>query len=275
MVAERAFRRGIAGVDVAFQYDLGPRRHLQVQAHATGQLGLGAAQQAGEGVLRQGVGDRGHGAENGGRIGAQYHRHRERLARTRLLPVAEVQRAAAVRQPAHDHPIAADHLLAVDAEILPLLVRALGDHQPPGDQRAGVARPAGLDRQPAEVHVVALDHLLLTGRIADGLRRHVQHFLEQRQAIPSVLEPFGRLRLLEEGQQLADLAQLGYVLGAHAQRHPPRRAEQIGEHGYAVALGVLEQQRRAAAPQRAVADLGHLQVRADRLANALELAIAL
>ena len=38
--------------------------------------------------------------------------------------IAEVERAAAVREPAHDDLVAADHLLAVDAEVLARLVRA-------------------------------------------------------------------------------------------------------------------------------------------------------
>jgi hypothetical protein len=35
--------------------------------------------------------------------------------------VAEIQRAAAMRQPAHDQLVGTDHLLPVDAEVLPLL----------------------------------------------------------------------------------------------------------------------------------------------------------
>ena len=38
--------------------------------------------------------------------------------------VAEIERAAAMRQPAHDDLVRRDHLLAVDAEVLPRLVAA-------------------------------------------------------------------------------------------------------------------------------------------------------
>jgi len=38
--------------------------------------------------------------------------------------LAKIQRAAAMRQPAHDEFVRRDHLLAVDAEVLALLVGA-------------------------------------------------------------------------------------------------------------------------------------------------------
>ena len=69
------------------------------------------------------------------------------LARMRQAMVAEIQRAAAMRQPAHDDLVRRDHLLAIDAEVLARLARAARDRQAPGDQRARIARPAGLDRQ--------------------------------------------------------------------------------------------------------------------------------
>jgi hypothetical protein len=65
-----------------------------------------------------------------------------------------------------------DHLLAVDAQVLPLpghghaLLRPARDHQAPGDQGTRVAGPAGLHRQPAEVEsqVRASDRLAVAGR---------------------------------------------------------------------------------------------------------------
>ncbi|MCY1438214.1 hypothetical protein D9M71_544060 [compost metagenome] len=132
-----------------------------------------------------------------------------------------------------------------------------------------------LDRQLAEVDVVArLDHLL-AGRILEHLGRHADDLLEDRQLGPGVLESLGRLRLLEEGQQLADLAQLGHLFGAHAQRHAPRRAEQVTEDRHLEAGGVLEQQRRAALAQGAVADFGHFQHGGDRRLDALQFAARL
>jgi hypothetical protein len=50
---------------------------------------------------------------------ADHHRHREGLAGMRRAMLAEIQRAAAMRQPAHDQLVRAEHLLAVDAEVLP------------------------------------------------------------------------------------------------------------------------------------------------------------
>jgi hypothetical protein len=134
-----------------------------------------------------------------------------------------------------------------------------------------------LDRQAGEVHVAALLHHLLAGRRRHRLGRHVEHLLEDRQLVPGVLEALRRLGLLEEGQQLAHLAQRALPVVAalaHAQRHPLGRAEEVGEHRHRMALGVLEQDRRAAGAQHAVADLGHLEVRVDLGLDPLELAEA-
>ncbi|MNM86701.1 hypothetical protein D3C81_988610 [compost metagenome] len=149
VVAVRAFRGHFARVDHAFQDDFGGGRYLQVAAPALDQFGAVAAQQAGEGVLGEGVRHRGHGAEDGGRVSAQGHGDRERLARVLLAPFAVVQGPATVAEPTHDDLVAADHLLAVDAQVLAVLVRAAGDGEAPGDQRRHVARPAVLDRQSA------------------------------------------------------------------------------------------------------------------------------
>ena len=53
-----------------------------------------------------------------------------------------------------------EHLHAIDADVhvrrvVGLGVGRAGDHQPPGDQRRRLARPAGLDRQAAEIDVGA------------------------------------------------------------------------------------------------------------------------
>jgi hypothetical protein len=73
------------------------------------------------------------------------------------LPLAEIQRPAPMRQPAHDHFIAADHLLPVNAEILTRLVRAAsGHHQPQVISGPGILRPAGLDGQRDQIHLTEL-----------------------------------------------------------------------------------------------------------------------
>ncbi|MDT4840308.1 hypothetical protein FQZ97_741270 [compost metagenome] len=272
VVAVRAFVGHLAGMDHPFEDDLGAGRHLQLAAARLDQLGAVAAQQAGEGVFGEAVRHRGDRAEDGRRVGAEGHRHRVRLARKLLAPVAEIQGAAAMAEPAHDDLVATDHLLAVDAEVLPVLVGTLGDGQAPGDQRADVARPAGLHRQRRQVDGVALLDYFLARRILEHLGRHADDLLEDRQLGPGVLEALRRLRLLEEGQQLADLAQLADVLGAHAQRHALRRAEQVAEHRHIETRGILEQQRGAALAQGAVADFGHFQHRRYRRLDALEFA---
>ena len=117
--------------------------------------------------------------------------------------------------------------------------------------------------------------LSLPWRLAVRLRRHRQRLPVQRQLVPGVAHAARRLRLLEEGEQLADLAQAGDGFLAHAERHALGGAEEIAEHRHAVALRLLEQQRGSAAPQRAVTDLRHLQARIDGQRNTLQGAGAL
>jgi len=188
-----------------------------------------------------------------------------------LLPVAEVQRPAAVGQPAHDDPVAAQHLHAIDAQVLARLLRSLGHHQPPGNERSDIPGPAGLDRQLPEIHRLALPHQFLTGGGAAHLGRHIQHLAEHRQLLQGVLHPLGRLRLLQIGQQPTDLPQRLGGVRSHAQGHPPRGAEQVAQQRQGRALDPLEQQRRPAGPQSAVTDLGNLQVGVHLDPDALEL----
>ncbi len=262
-------------MDHAFEHDLGACRHLQVRADAFRQLGLAAAQQAGELVFGKIVRHRRHRAEDGGRIAAEHHRDRKGLAGILQAMVAEIERAAAMGEPAHDHLVAADHLLAIDAEVLPALGRPARHRQPPGDQRRHIARPAGHHRQAREVDILAFPDDFLAGCGTDHLRRHVEHLLEHRQFLPGVAQSLGRLGLLEVGEQFAHFAQRGLPVsvGAHPQGHPLRRAEQVGQHRHLAAFRFLEQQRRPTGTQHAVGDLGHLQFRIDRHGNALQFAL--
>ena len=235
-----------------------------------------SAQQPRELVLRQRVRNRRHGAQDRRRVRADRDRDRERRAGMRERVIAEVERAAARVEPAHDHLVARDHLLPVDAEVLPRLVRAARDGESPGDERRDVARPAGLHRKAREVDVGAFPHDVLARCRASLLRRHVHHLQEERpRVLPRVLEALRRLRLLEEREQLADLAQRRDRILAHAHRDAFRRAEEIAEHRNPMALRPLEQQRRPAGLQDAVADLGHLEPRVDLDRDALQLAALL
>ena len=57
---------------------------------------------------------------------------------------------------------------------------------------------------------------------------------------------------------------------AHPQRDSLWGTEQVGQYRDPIALRVFKQQRRAAGAQRAVGDLGHLQIGIYLLANAFE-----
>jgi len=163
--------------------------------------------------------------------------------------------------------ILANHLLAINAHILAVTVRAPGGDQAPGDQGAGVLRPAGLDGQIGQIYLIAFNHLGLAGGLLDHLGRHVHHLTEDRQLLPGIAHPLGRVRLLEESQQLADLAQGVDGLGPHAQGHPLGGTEEITQDRHLMACGVFKQQGRTLGTQGAIADFGHFQVGADRMAD--------
>ncbi len=139
--------------------------------------------------------------------------------------LAEIQRAAAMRQPTHDHLVTAQYLLAIDAEILALLVRPFGNHQAPGNQRRHIARPAVLDRQPGQVDVAAFPHDVLAWRRAVLLGRHVPQRFNQGAETEDVFKTLGRLRFFQHCQHVADAPQFAYIVGSHAKRNAPRRTE--------------------------------------------------
>ena len=86
VVAVRPLVAVVVERDLALEHDLGLRRHLQRHRLAVHQLDLAAAQQAGELVLRQRVGHRRDGGEDGAGIGADHGGGRQRLALPLLLP---------------------------------------------------------------------------------------------------------------------------------------------------------------------------------------------
>ena len=147
------------------------------------------------------------------------------------LPVAEIQRAATMGQPAHDHLVATDDLHAIDAEILTLFIGAAGDHQRPGHQRADIARPAGLHGQDAKVDIRFVDDDVATGRRFFQIRRDVEHLAICGQVLPQLLPAFGWNGFFQEGEKVPHISQTLQVLLAHGQRHASRMSEQIAEQG--------------------------------------------
>ena len=207
---------GNTGGNRAFQDDFRRRRNLQHHARIThrglGQLGAAAAQQAGELVLGKTVRHRRHGTQHRRRVGAERHCDRKSLPWLGEREFSEVERAAAVRQPAHDDLPPADHLLPIDTQVLPLArprhaLWPAGDHEAPGDQRPRIVRPAGLNRKARQVNVGGLKNDLLAGRRAHQRRFHVPQRLDQVKQPARVLHPARRFRLLEARQHRANLAQ--------------------------------------------------------------------
>src|SRR5262249_26048414 len=84
-----------------------------------------------------------------------------------------------------------------------------------------------------------------------------------------------RLGLLEEREQLPDLAQRFDRLFAHTQRDAPRRAEEIAEHWDRVRFRLLEKKRRTALLEHTVANLGRPKHSVDLGPKRLQFAAAL
>ncbi len=183
-------------------------------------------------------------------------------------------------KPSHDELVRSDQLLAVDAEVLTRLARPARHRQSPRDERSCIVGPARLDRKARKVHVLSLPHDLLARGARNFLRGHVHHLPSDRNpALDHVAKSLGRFGFPEERQELSDIAQrlarIRACFCAHGECDAARRAKQVAEHGNHVALGLFEQQGRAARLEHAVADLGHFELRVDLGAHPLQLARAL
>ena len=165
-----------------------------------------AAQEARELVFGQAVRHRRHRAEYRCRIGAERDRDGKRLARMREAVIAIIERAATRAQPAHDDLVGSDHLLAINAEVLALFVRAARDHQAPRNQRGRVSRPAGLYRQAAEIDIGALPYLFLAGSVRYHPGRHAEHLLHERQFVPHIPPAARGFGFFQVCEQFADFA---------------------------------------------------------------------
>jgi hypothetical protein len=113
---------------------------------------------------------------------------------------------------------------------------------------------------------------VLARRRRYDFRRHVQHLFKDRELLPRILQPLGRLRFFKEGQQLADLAQRIDRFLPHTQGHTARRSEEIAKHRHRMAFRILEQNGRACVAQHAIANLRHLETRIDFGTNTPEFA---
>ena len=181
---------------------------------------------------------------------------------------------AAVAQPAHQRMIASGHLHPIDAEVAAVRRVAAGplrDDDGPGDERRGLAGPAGLDRKGRQVDFVAFEHDLLHRCPAHGARTHGGDRLEQRQQCGRLAPTSRRFGLAQEREGLADFAQaIGRAV--HAQGHALDSPEQIDQHRRRETTAipadrVLEQHRRSRLGKQAGLDFGHFEVRRNRLGD--------
>ena len=145
-------------------------------------------------------------------------------------------RAAAVRQPAHDHPVAADQLLAVDGHVLPGLVHAAVTNWE--QSRAPHPAPTAAPAKPA-AHVRELRNSVLLAFTPAGERVAKQLAQRLHNEVPGIVVPEPvqeRLRAAGAGAR---------EIGLELARELLAEAEQKAAGIYVVApfrrpLGVLE-----------------------------------
>lgn len=137
-------------------------------------------------------------------------------------------------------------MLAVDAQVLALGARPLGDDQAPGQQRRGIAGPAVLQGQVVEVDIIAFQHDFLAGRAAYIAWAHIpERSLEHADLGKSIAQVAWRFGFAQRSQQFAGFTQRRHVFRAHAPCHALGRAEQIGQYRHgslaAVVARIFEQ----------------------------------
>ena len=159
----------------------------------------------------------------------------------RSAPLLEIQRAAAMRQPAHDELILTNQLLAVNTQILPFFMRTARDGQTPGDQRRSIFRPALHNGNFGQINRIAFQHFLLARRTAQAFGWHVQHLLKLRQLVEQIAEAFRWLWLFQKCQQLTHFTQRGNVFLPHPQCDTTRCTKQVAQHRHGVTFRIFKE----------------------------------
>jgi len=181
-------------------------------------------------------------------------------------------------EPTHDYLARADHLLAVDAQVLPVpgSWHALGtpsDHQAPRNQGSDVTRPTSLDRPSREIDFTVVGHDLAARSIETMPRLHIPKRPCKFQQAPGVSQPSWWFGLPQTGQQFPNSAKTCYIFGTHSEGDASLSPKQIGQNRHRMAAWMLEKQRRPACTQRCVSKCSHLQLWRDRLGHPEQLAI--
>jgi hypothetical protein len=194
-------------------------------------------------------------------------------------------RAAAMFEPAHERLVLREHLHAIDAEIVIVfarIARAFGHHQRPGDERRGLARPAGLDGQaarsmssPRSTICWQAGEPTVLGRIDITVRASGSSSI----ASPKLRGGSGWRKVASSFAHFAHRGRIAPLDAVHGDAHRDalHRAEQIGEHGNARrrAVGLerlFEDDGRAAFGQQPRLDFRHLEHGRDGFRHAHKLA---
>ena len=175
-------------------------------------------------------------------------------------------------EPAHDHAVATDDLLPVDAEILALVRRTARRSEPPSNERGGIAGPASLDRPGRKIDIAAFELDFLHDRVFHGLRCHVEHLFQQRQRAPGCAQAARRLGRAQRREHAPEIGQGRGVVQPEGRGNALLRAEQVREHADSARARTSEQQRRPAPREDASRHFGDLELGIERRVDRLELA---
>ncbi len=236
--AEWAFRMGPVRWHVAFEHDLGIGGEGEPGDLTAHHLHGTAAQAADEVELEHAIGRLEPSEEEGERIAADHHCHRQRLAALERLVAVD----AAVVAGGHDDAdgLLVVHLRAVGAGIEPVLLRIAGDAVGAGAEIASAVLLMPLGRgEFGHVDIVAHHDVLEHGSVLDDLVRDDALLLEIRFAVGVTELPLGELVGKAE-RHVAPLA------GEHVEQEAEafRRARDVLEHHAGPMLGAQHRFRR-------------------------------
>ena len=147
VIAERSFRPGLAGLDVAFEDEVDVGGDFEVVGEALHQLDGFLAQETGEEDLVEPIGEGSGRGKGVGRVAAD--RDRDGHALAPLVVELAMARADFVHLPMHAGGAAVVDLHAVHAEVARAGLGVAGVDVRQRDEAAAVLRPALQDRQVA------------------------------------------------------------------------------------------------------------------------------
>jgi len=152
-----------------------------------------------------------------------------------------------------------------------------GQHHRPGDQRSGIAGPAGLHRQAGQIR--SFGHHFLDRSFAQQTMPRAQRGLQHGPARPGVAHAINRGGCPQFSQKRSEIRDL-FRQKTQAGGDAAARAEQIGHHRYvcSAAIGqdrLIKTKHLPPCPEHLHVDSGHLVVRRHGLGDPQHVALFL